>query len=80
MSDQDGTFKTHKPVMISHHRPFVLRKRSELWKEWFIGNIPTKTHPVARRKKIVSKREAAVSNQNEDFKTSKIVLEMRPPP
>jgi len=32
----DDSDKTHKPVMISHHWPFVMRKRLELWKECFI--------------------------------------------
>jgi len=77
MSGQDGNSKSHKPVMISHHRPFVLKKRSELWKECFIGDVPTKHHSfsshVACSKKRVSKREAAVSDQIEDSKTSKIV-------
>ena len=36
---RDGTSKTHKPVIISHHWLFVLRKRSELWKECFIGDV-----------------------------------------
>ena len=35
--------KTYKSVMISHHRPFILRKRSKLWKECFISDIPTNT-------------------------------------
>jgi len=39
MSDQDRIFKIHKPVIISHHRLFVLRNRSELWKECFIGDV-----------------------------------------
>ena len=37
LESQTDSDKTYKPVMISHRRPFVLRKRSKLQKEYFIG-------------------------------------------
>ena len=43
MFDQDGTSQTHNLVMISSLQPFVLGKRSKLWKECFIGDVLTKT-------------------------------------
>ena len=44
LGSQKGSNKTCKPVMVSHHRPFILRKRSELQKkECFIDNNPRNT-------------------------------------
>jgi len=40
---------------------------------------PSYTPLVARRNEGASKSEAAVSDQNEDSKTSKIVMKSRPP-
>jgi len=74
----------HKPVMISHHWPIVPRKRLELWKKYFIDDVPTKTPlilpPIARCKKRVSECKVVVSDQNKYSKTSKITVESHPPP
>jgi len=62
MSDQDGTFKTHKPVMISHYRPFILRKSLAL--EGVLHRLrPNKNTPHTPLLLLIAKKESLSMRQ-----------------
>jgi len=83
IGSQKNSDKTYKQVMVSHHWPFILRKRSELQKEeCFIDDIPRNILHIplllltTRRESPSGKKQPL--DRSENFQTWKIAIESDP--